>query len=87
MRGDAYRKLGQPQSAIEDLEQAIHLYPNLGEAYASRALTYALLDKDLETRQDIDRALELGGNVHPVAKRFVDFTVLKETLEKLIEQP
>ena len=47
---------------------------------------YTLLDRHLEARQDIDRAVELGVNVIPVAKKYFDFSTLKEAFEEFQEQ-
>ncbi len=76
LRAEAYRKLGQPQRAIEDLEEAIGLKPDLGKAYQSRALAYTLLGKDAEAQQDVDKAGELG----------VDSASLETAIREIKEQ-
>ena len=57
-RGNAYRRLGQHQRAIQD-KLSISL-PSFAEPYAGRALAYILLSRDNEAQQDVARAVELG---------------------------
>jgi tetratricopeptide (TPR) repeat protein len=59
-RGNAYRRLGRHQRAIQDYNEAIRLAPQFAEAYAGRAFAYILLSKDKEAQEDIARAVELG---------------------------
>ncbi len=59
-RGNAYRRLGQHQRAIQDYNQAIRLAPQFAEPCAGRAFAYILLSRDKEAQQDVARAVELG---------------------------
>ena len=59
-RGTAYLDLGQYQLAVDDYSQAIRLSSRDAEVYAARAFTYALLGKDTEAQQDVERAGNLG---------------------------
>ena len=59
-RGDVYRRLGQTERAIQDLDASNELNVKLGETYASHAMTYTLRVKEAEARQDIAKAAELG---------------------------
>ncbi len=52
--------MGDYQRAIDDLDEAIRLDPELALAYYNRALASTLLGNDAAARQDIDRAVELG---------------------------
>ncbi len=76
MRAEAYRNLGQPQRAIEDLEEAINFNPKRGAAYRSRALSYTMLSMDQEAVADLQKAVELG----------VDRATLEEEIKKLKEE-
>ena len=60
--------------------------PGLGEAYASRALTYTQLGEDDNSRQDVEKALELGVDTHAAAIKYYDFTTLREAFEDLAGQ-
>ena len=51
---------GQYLRAMEDLDETIRLDPQLAHAYANRARAYALLGKDKEAQQDVNRAVGLG---------------------------
>jgi len=81
-RGDTHRRLGNLEKAIEDLEAALALR-EVGEAYASRALVYALQGKKSEVKQDIAKAEELGVKEYPAA---TDLSVLKADFEALKTQ-
>ena len=59
-RGLAYSILGEPQRAIPDFGEAIHLGLQDPGVYANRALAYTLLAKDKEAQRDVDRAVALG---------------------------
>ena len=53
---------GQHRMAVEDLEEAIRLDPEYTKAYENRAMVYTLLGRDDEAREDVERAVELGGD-------------------------
>ena len=76
LRSEAYRELGQPQRALEDLEEAIRIKPKFAAAFRGRALTYTLLGKEVEAQQAADRAVELG----------VDQPKLEAAIQELKEQ-
>jgi len=59
-RGNAYLSLDQYQRAIKEYDEAIRLDPQLAGAYANRGVAYTLIGNDVEARQDIERAVELG---------------------------
>ena len=61
-RGRSQLLLGEPQWAIDDLEEAVRLDPSDSQAYFVRALAYTLLVDDPAAQRDIDRALKLGFN-------------------------
>ena len=56
----SYVELSQHERAIKDHDESIRLDPQRAFAYRNRALTYTLLGKEVEARQDIERAVELG---------------------------
>ncbi len=51
---------GENQRAIEDLNEAVRLDPQLAFAFANRALAYTYLGRDLEAQRDTKRGIELG---------------------------
>ena len=51
---------GEYHLAIQDYDEALAIFPQLGEAYAGRARSYQFLGRDLEAQQDVDRAVEFG---------------------------
>jgi tetratricopeptide (TPR) repeat protein len=58
-------------SAILDYSQAIHLNPDLAEAYFNRGLTYIYLDQLNNGCGDLSKAGELGiKSAYGVIKRF-----------------
>ncbi len=59
-RADAYLNLSEYHLAIQDYDEALAIFPQLGEAYAGRARSYQFLGRDLEAQQDVDRAVEFG---------------------------
>ena len=59
-RGNAYRRSGQYQRAVQDYNEAIRRAPQFAKPYAGRALAYILLSRDNEAQQDVARAVELG---------------------------
>lgn len=59
-RGTAYLDLGQYQPALNDYSEAIRFSPGDAEAYAARAFCYALLGRNGESQQDVERAAKLG---------------------------
>ena len=61
-RGRSQLLLGEPQLAIEDLEDAVRLDPTYSQAYFVRSLAHTLLADDPAAQRDIDSALELGFN-------------------------
>jgi tetratricopeptide (TPR) repeat protein len=58
-RGNAYRRLGDPARAIEDLDEALRLEPGDASAYNNRAWTLYLLGRNAEALWDADRSLLL----------------------------
>jgi tetratricopeptide (TPR) repeat protein len=58
--GNAYRRSGQYQRAVQDYNEAIRRAPQFAEPYAGRAFAYILLSRDNEAQQDVARAVELG---------------------------
>jgi tetratricopeptide (TPR) repeat protein len=59
-RGNAYRRSGHYQRAIQNYNEAIRRAPKFAESYAGRAFAYTLLSKDEKAQEDIARAVELG---------------------------
>ncbi len=55
-----FLNLGEYHLAIQDYDEALAIFPRLGEAYAGRARSYQFLGRDLEAQQDVDRAVEFG---------------------------
>ena len=80
-RGDVYRRLGEHEKALVDLDAAIAKKPKLGEAYASRALVYTLQGKEAEAKEDIAKAEEFKVSKFPksndLAVLMADFEALK----------
>ena len=54
--------MGNLESAMNDMNEAIRLNPRYDWAYADRALVNTFLGNDVAARLDIDRAVELGFN-------------------------
>ena len=59
-RGIAYRKLGNPQKAIEDYDKAIEIYPRYAAAYANRGVAYKSLGNQMQALEDMKTAAKLG---------------------------
>ncbi|XP_070792017.1 tetratricopeptide repeat protein 6 [Pituophis catenifer annectens] len=53
-RGAIYRKIGKMQSALDDLEKAIHLEPFLANAYWHRHLIFVYQNKTLPALEDLN---------------------------------
>ena len=52
--------MGQYQLALEDMDEALRIDPQLAHVYANRSLTNTLLGKDVEAQQDVDLAVRFG---------------------------
>ena len=76
-RGTAYLDLGQYQPALNDYSEAIRVSPGDAEVYAARAFCYALLGRNGEAQQDVERAAKLG-----FARTF-----LERAIEEVKRQP
>ena len=59
-RGALYETRREFEKALEDYNETIRLDPQLAEAYFYRARTKTLQGQDIEAKQDVDRAVELG---------------------------
>lgn len=58
LHGEAYRSLGQPQRAVENLpDEVIERYPNRGEAYYIRGASYFALGQFFRTIADLTAAI------------------------------
>ena len=75
-RGNAYRRSGQHQRAVQDYNEAIRRAPKFAEPYAGRAFVYILLSRDKEAQLDIARVVELGSEA----------TLLEREIEELKKQ-
>ena len=62
-RSVARTELGQHESAILDLKQAIRWRPQYALAHANRALALTLLGRDTEAEEDVTQAESLGYDV------------------------
>ena len=76
-RGTAYLDLGQYQPALNDYSEAIRVSQGDSEVYAARAFCYALLGRNGEAEQDVERAAELG----------FDRAFLEKAIEEVKRQP
>ncbi len=76
-RGTAYLDLGQYQPALNDYSEAIRVSRGDAEVYAARAFCYALLGRNGEAQQDVERAAELG----------FDRAFLETAIEEVKKQP
>ncbi len=76
-RGNAHLDLGQYQLAVNDYSEAIQVYPWDAEVYAARAFCFALLGRDEDAQQDVERAVHLG-----FARTF-----LERAIEEVKRQP
>ncbi len=70
-RGITYVSIGENEIALEDFNQAIRIDPELGIAYANRALILAYDGMEEEARDDAERAIGLG----------IDRDAMEENLE------
>ena len=61
-RGLAYARNGQLDRAIEDLDQAIRLDPNLAEAFNNRGTAYGGKGLYVHAIEDLDQAIRLNPN-------------------------
>jgi lipoprotein NlpI len=61
-RGRAYANKGQYERAIEDLDQAIRLNPNVAQAFSTRGAAYANKGQYDRAIQDYDQAIRLNPN-------------------------
>lgn len=52
--------MGQPQNAVQDLNQLIRIKPNDLDAHANRAIVLVSLGENERAQIDFDRAVELG---------------------------
>lgn len=64
----AYFANGKYETTLDELKLALQSYPNLGEAYSLRGLTYAAMGEDALAQENFRRALQLnprdGGTLH-----------------------
>lgn len=58
-RANAYNKLGEPQRAIQDYDQAIQIDPKLAHAHNNRGFAYIGLGDYQHAIQDCDQAIQL----------------------------
>jgi len=58
--GNAYAGLGQPDSALAMLDQAVRIAPTLGRARSNRAILYLRLGRPTEALSDLAKAQELA---------------------------
>jgi len=58
----AYFSRGQLETALDELKQAIALYPNMGDAYNLRGLIYGSLSEPALAEESFDKALRLTPN-------------------------
>ena len=72
-RGALYETRREFEKALEDYNETIRLDPQLAEAYFYRARTKALQGQDIEAKQDVDRAVELG----------LDWAALEADIERI----
>ena len=52
--------MGQPQNAVQDLNQLIRIKPNDLDAHANRAIVLVSLGENERAQIDFDQAVELG---------------------------
>ena len=71
-RGIAYKRLGQPERAMEDFNEVIRFDPLNAEAHALRAWLHTLLFEEAEAQGDMERALELGYDKNLMDQLVVD---------------
>ena len=67
-----FKEMEQHQRAIQDLDEAIRLDPQLAVAYTNRAEAYTLLGMDTDAQRDLDRAVELGVERVPLERKIED---------------
>ncbi|XP_013909456.1 PREDICTED: tetratricopeptide repeat protein 6 [Thamnophis sirtalis] len=61
-RGAIYRKIGKMQSALDDLEKAIHLEPFLANAYWHRHLIFVYQNKIIPALEDLNFIIKCNVN-------------------------
>ena len=59
-RGNSCHALGRDENALKDYSEAIRLKSNYAEAYANRAVVYAVQGDDEASSQDFDEATAHG---------------------------
>ena len=59
-RAAIYRRQVVPEKLLADLTEAIGFDGKLAEAYHERGSVYKAIGKDIEAKEDFDRATELG---------------------------
>ncbi|MEJ5240531.1 MAG: tetratricopeptide repeat protein [Anaerolineales bacterium] len=68
-RGNAYRRMGEYDKSLEDLNNAIQLAPEIAWVISGRAITYLRLGRKEEALADLNRALELEPDFAPDLSR------------------
>ena len=78
-RGAVYAKLGQPERAIQDYDEAIRLNPQYALAHFNRGAAYLDLRQFRRAIDDLDEAIRLGNPLAGVyASRAVAYAALGE---------
>lgn len=60
VRGSAYGKAGQFNSALEDFNKAISINPRFHQAYANRALIYRNINQPVKAANDYNQAIRIN---------------------------
>ncbi|MFQ6027143.1 MAG: tetratricopeptide repeat protein [Dehalococcoidia bacterium] len=76
-RGTTFLDMGRYNLAVRAYSEAIQVHPGNADAYAARAVAFALLGREVEVQHDLECAGELG---------FIR-THLERAIEEIKEQP